>query len=133
MVVFENFTSLTVALNNSSPNDVCMINQYAVINSTAQLPILAFWFSVAIIAFLFIHWSIMPLFRKQDWFPYVQDTFLIFATISSIWVPLILMYFTFHLDSDAWNVIENNILYGVLVVFVVIGIFWARDRLRTKK
>lgn len=124
---------INITLNGSSMYDsvtqfqqTCELNQYALIENTARLPIVCLWLAVTICSVLAIWWIILP-FLENKWKHYelAREALPGIAFVCSIWLVLILMYFTLELTEQGFKDLELwlTIFATLLVLF---SLWWNR-------
>jgi hypothetical protein len=105
------------------------LNQYQLIENTQRLPKIAFWLSVAVFVFLFInYWQVLSFLNKWKYYPQIENAFAGFAFATSIWIPLILFYFTFSLNEATTKVIEQYVVY-LLIAVIILGLLLNSKRI----
>lgn len=123
-----NFTPITY-INTSTPN-VCELDQYALLEQTKQLPIIVLWLSIAIFLILGFYWIVLPFLYKSEHHSMLKEALPGMAFALSIWMPLILMYFTLGLTTDGIKRLEF-ILTIISVVLMLGTIYYYRRRIIT--
>ena len=110
-------------------NQTCITNQYAVIEATKKLPIIALWLSIAIFILLAFIWLVLPFIRtkinEEQW----KDTLIGITFVTSIWLPLILMYFTLDFNEIQLKKLETILFIGAAIL-ALITIYWNRRNIK---
>ena len=107
-------------------NRTCVLNQYALIETTNKLPKLALWLSIAIFIVLALYYIILPFLSKWKHYEVARESLPGIAFAMSIWLPLILMYFTLDLNESGFKTLENWLLGGVIILVAGTLYFYRR-------
>ena len=116
-----NITVPTFQAPNTS-GYLCELNQYALIEATNKLPIVCLYLSLAIFFILGFNWIVLPFLHKWKYYDDLKEALPGMAFALSIWLPLILMYFTMDLNAKSFKTLEMwlTIFAGLLVLSVAI-------------
>jgi hypothetical protein len=117
-----NQTILNLTMGNISTdyNKVCVANQYAMLEATNKLPIICLWLSIAVFTILGFYWIILPFLDKWKYYETLKEILPGFAFAISIWLPLILMYFTIKTDEAGFKSIEGWLTFGAILLIVAV-------------
>lgn len=127
------FNTTDIILKNMTGMDatkVCELNQYAMLEATNKLPIVCLYLSLAIFIILGFNWLIVPFLYKWKYYEDLKEGLPGMAFAVSIWLPLILMYFTLNLTEKGFKYIEDGLIFFVLIV-IATQIYYHRRRIQT--
>ena len=121
---------------NNQINQTCVLNQYALVEATNKLPKIALWLSLVIFLILAINYIVLPFLTKWKYYELAKEALPGCAFAVSIWLPLILMYFTLDLTEVGFKKLET-ILLIVTIAIAVFSIYWNRriiiDKIKSLK
>lgn len=104
-------------------NNTCVLNQYAMLDATQKLPSIAFWLSLGVVALLAFNWIVLPFLYKWKYYETLKEATPGMAFALSIWVPLILMYFTLDLTEQGFKELEAILLIVAALYFITVMIY----------
>ena len=125
-IIFGNFSSSMYSSINDEFNRTCVLNQYALIETAKKLPIIALYLSIAIVVILGVNWIVLPFFNGWKHYDLWREALPGMAFAVSIWLPLILMYFTLDLNELGFKNLENVLLGICIVVVISVAIYYRR-------
>lgn len=118
MIENISFNNLTVGLNNISFEQICTLNQYALIETTKKFPGIAFYLIALGTTILIFNYYLND---KE----YLLDKI---ALIPLIFGTIILFYFTFQLNEQQYKTIET-IIEIICGIGIVTGIYIRRKQI----
>jgi signal transduction histidine kinase len=121
-----NITNVSYGMENVFNNHTCVLNQYAMVEATARLPIICLWLSIAIFLILLTYYIVLPFFKSWKHYDLWKEALPGFAFALSIWLPLILMYFTLDFSKVNIKAIEKYLLWFSIVLVISVAIYYRR-------
>ena len=103
-------------------NLTCELNQYALAQNTNRLPIICLYLSLAIVVLLGFFWIVLPWLTKWKYYELAKESIPGMAFVLSIWLPLILMYFTLKFTEKSFKVLESWLV--VFAVMIILSTVW---------
>ncbi len=97
--------------------DVCELNQLALIKQTSKLPHQVLYYALAVFVMLFIHFWIVPYFKSWKYYEYVEEAFSGFAFALSIILVMLLILLTVQMTPETIN---DIVFYGGLIFIPLI-------------
>jgi hypothetical protein len=116
-----NFSNYTNGQVMGTFNQTCILNQYEMLKNTTQLPQIALWLSLLVFIILGINYIILPFLKSFKHYELLKEALPGMAFAVSIWIPLILMYFTLNLNEQGIKTLEGwlKVAVGILILFTI--------------
>jgi len=104
--------------------EVCNLNQMALVESTSKMPIILLWLASLTFLFLLIHFWIIPLLYKWKYYSYITESFSGFAFVTSIFMVLFTILLTVQIPADDIKTYSNYITITLFILIIIRALLW---------